>query len=126
MQVTVDLLKHARTALERSASVLSELSLMLKRSATGTGRAHRIMVEETVAELDRLHAVLTGCYSDMVLAPREDLPVLWRRFYVCYDQYLEAARLARTGLAREDRQHGQAAASIGSEPPTESVGSNEG
>ena len=78
MQVTVDLLKHARTALERSASVLSELSLMLKRSATGTGRAHRIMVEETVAELDRLHAVLTGCYSDMVLAPREELPERFR------------------------------------------------
>ena len=125
MQVTVDLLKHAKTALERSATGLSELSLRLMRSAAGTGRAHRIMVEDTVAELARLHALLTGCYNDMVLAPREELPALWRRFYVCYDQYLEAARLAGTGLAQEDRQHGQGTAAL-TQLPAERVRSKEG
>jgi hypothetical protein len=126
MQVTVDLLKHAKTALERSATGVSELSLRLKKSAAGTGRAHRIMVEDTIAELCRLHAVLTCAYSEMVLAPKEELPTLWRRFYVCYDQYLEAARLARTGLAQEDRQHAQGATALTARPPAESVGSKEG
>jgi hypothetical protein len=126
MQVTVDLLKHAKTALERSATGLAELSLRLKKSAAGTGRAHRLMVEETVAELARLHAVLTCSYSEMVMAPKEELPALWRRFYVCYDQYLEAARLARTGLAQEGRQHAQGATALTAQPPAESVGSKEG
>jgi hypothetical protein len=126
MQVTVDLLKHAQIALERSATGLSELSLQLKKSAAGTGRAHRIMVEETVAELVRLQAVLTECYSDMVVAPKDELPTLWRCFYVCYDQYLEAVRLARTGLAQEDRQNGQGAAALTAQLPAESMGSKEG
>lgn len=126
MQVTVDLLKHAQTALERSATGLSELSLRLKKSAAGMGRAHRIMVEETLAELARLQAVLTECYSDMVLAPKEELPALWRRFYVCYDQYLEAARLAGTGLAQEDRLHGQGASALTAQLPAERVRSKEG
>lgn len=126
MQVTVDLLKHAKSALERSATGLSELSLRLKKSAAGTGRAHRIMVEENVAELARLHAVLTCSYNDMLLAPKGDLPALWRRFYVCYDQYLEAARLASTGLSQEDRQHGQGAAALTVQLSAQGVDSKEG
>ena len=126
MQFNVDLLKHAKTALERSATGLAELSPRLRKSAAGTGRAHRIMVEETVAELSRLHAVLTCSYSDMVVAPKEELPALWRRFYVCYDQYLEAARLARTGLAQEDRQHAQGGSALSAQPPAERLGSKEG
>lgn len=126
MQVTIDLLKHAKTALERSANTLSELSSRLRKSAAGTGRAHRIMVEETVAELGRLHAVLTCSYNDMVLAPKEDLPALWRRFYVCYDQYLEAARLASTGLAQEDRQQGQGVAALAVQLPAQGMGPKEG
>ena len=102
-----DQLKHAKAAVDRAAIGLSDLSSRLEKSAAGAGRAHRAAVEDTVGELARLHTMLAGYYSDMVLAPREELPALWRRFYLCYDEYLEAARLARTGLARDDRAHEQ-------------------
>lgn len=122
----VDQLKHAKAAVERSATGLSELSSRLEKSAAGAGRAHRAAVEDTVGELARLHTMLAGYYSDMVLAPREELPALWRRFYVCYDEYLEAARLAGTGLARDDRAHEQNAASTRARSAGPGVGSKEG
>ena len=107
MQMPLDQLKHAKSAVERSAIGLSDLTARLQKGAAGAGRAHRITVEGIVGELARLQTKLASYYSDMVLAPREELPALWRRFYLCYDEYLEAARLARTGLARDDRAHEQ-------------------
>ena len=124
--MSVGLLKQAKAALERSAIGLSELSLRLKKSAAGASRAHRIVLEETVSELARLHTVLTGYYNDMILAPKEELPALWQRFYVCYDEYLEAVRLANTGLAREDRLQGQSAVPRGAQLPAGTADAKEG
>ena len=125
MQMPVDQLKHAKAAVERSAIGLSDLSSRLKKGAAGAGRAHRAAVEDTVGDLTRLHTMLSGYYSDMVLAPKEALPALWRRFYVCYDEYLEAARLARTGLARDDRGNEQGAAPTRAQGAAEKVDSKE-
>lgn len=122
MQASAELLKQAKAAVDRAEIGFLDLSSRLKNSAAGRSRAHRIAVENTTGELARLLTVLTVNYSDMVLAPKGELPALWRRFYVCYDEYLEAARLARTWVM-EDSLPGPGAASAGALPPAEGMDS---
>ena len=98
---TVDLLKHARTAILR-AKVDLELVRRELKDAPGMSRPHRLTVEEEVLELTRQFSVLTDRFDEMVNANSDDLPSLWRHFLVAYDDYLDAVRRAKCARAREE------------------------
>lgn len=100
--VTVDLLRHARTAIERAASDLDRIRAELSRNAPSMSRLHRQGLEENARDLSRQLSLLEDRFHDMARAGTAELPVLWRHFFVAYDDYLETARRARCSLAREE------------------------
>jgi len=93
------ILSHAKSAVDQAASSLTEMHARLQ-SAELT-RLHRLIVEETLHDLSRRHEILVNLYEGMLDVPANELPTHWRRFFVCYDDYLEVVRDAKCRLVRE-------------------------
>lgn len=102
MQAEFNFIEHARTAVERIASGLARLRHRLELGNADMGRQHRLTVEHALARLARRHAVLMQHYERMSNASAEALPASWRDFLWCYDEYLQAVREAKCGLAHEE------------------------
>ena len=52
-------------------------------------------------DLSRRHEMLAKLYEEMLDVPDSELPTHWQRFFVCYDDYLEAVHDAKCRLVRE-------------------------
>jgi hypothetical protein len=98
---TIDLQKHARVAMSRATSDLEDLKCELKK-ASQMSRPHRLAIEESVLDLERHLSVLTDRFNDMAGADIDQLPSSWRHFFAAYDDYLEAVRLTKCAMAREE------------------------
>jgi hypothetical protein len=72
-------------------------------SAAELGRQHRLLIDGALHDLERRHEVLTRLYEAMAVAPDDDAPACWQRFFVCYDDYLEAVRDVRSRLIQDER-----------------------
>lgn len=93
------ILNHAKSAVDQTANSLTEMHKRLQ-SAELT-RQHRLIVEDTLHDLSRRHEVLADLYEGMLDAPANELPTHWQRFFVCYDDYLDAVRDAKSRLVRD-------------------------
>lgn len=105
MDTRGELLKHAEAAVSRTARSLSDMRTRLQAPATALDRQHRLLVEGALNELARRHEALTRLYETMIGAPADALPDCWRRFFACYDEYLEAVRDTRSRLIRDEWQN---------------------
>lgn len=94
-----DILNHARSAVDGTARSLSEMRMRLETA--GLSRQHRLVVEGAMHDLSRRHEVLVRLYEAMLDVPASELPTHWQRFFVCYEDYLEAVRDAKCRLVRE-------------------------
>jgi len=94
-----DILNHAKSAVDQTALSLSEMHTRLQTA--GLSRQHRLMVDEAMHGLSHRHEVLVNLYQEMLDVPDSELPPYWQRFFVCYDDYLEAVRDAKCRLVRE-------------------------
>lgn len=93
------ILNHAKSAVDQTASSLTEMHTRLQTAELS--RQHRLIVEETLHDLSRRHEILLDLYEGMLDVPANELPTHWQRFFVCYDDYLEAVRDAKCRLVRE-------------------------
>jgi hypothetical protein len=93
------ILNHAKSAVDQTASSLTQMHARLQTAELS--RLHRLIVEETLRDLSRRHEILVDLYEGMLDAPADELPTHWQRFFVCYDDYLEAVRDAKCRLVRE-------------------------
>jgi len=73
----------------------------LKVHSEAVDRQYRCMAEVALCELDRRYSHLSELYGTMAVAPKDRLPMMWQRFRVCYDDYLQAAQEAKCALAWE-------------------------
>lgn len=99
---TVDLLEHARTALDRARADLEDIRRDLETHASSMGWQHGRVIEAGAHDLDERLSVLADCYNDMANAEAGRLPALWRHFFMAYDDFLAAVRSAKVALAGED------------------------
>jgi len=95
----VDILNHAKSAVDRTAHSLSKMRARLQ--AAELSRQHRLIVDEAMHDLSRRHEMLAKLYEEMLDVPDSELPTHWQRFFICYDDYLEAVRDAKCRLVRE-------------------------
>ena len=101
-QAKGDLLNHAKAAVNRAAESLLDLRARLETPTACLGRQHRLIIEGAVHDLSRRHERLETLYQAMLDASPAELPASWRRFFACYDEYLEALRDAKCTVARDD------------------------
>src|SRR5688572_3834209 len=94
-------LGHTRAALERAERCLNGLRDDLKAHPEAVERQYRGVAEVALCELDRRYGHLSELYGAMSVAPKDRLPLLWQRFRVCYDDFLQAAHEAKCALAWE-------------------------
>lgn len=95
----VDILNHAKSAVDRTAHSLSKMQARLQ--AAGLSRQHRLIVDEAMHGLRHRHEMLARLYEEMLAVPDSELPTHWQRFFACYDDYLEAVRDAKCRLVQE-------------------------
>lgn len=99
------LLDHARAAVEHAARTLAELQDAIDSPAAARlGRQHRLLVDGAFLDLGRRQERLSSLYAAMIDASEEQVPACWQRFFACYDEYLEAARDARSRLLRDEER----------------------
>lgn len=94
-----DILNHAKSAVDGTARSLSEMRARVQTA--GLSRQHRLIAEGAMRDLSHRHEVLVRLYETMLDVPASELPTHWQRFFVCYDDYLEAVRDAKCSLVRE-------------------------
>lgn len=99
---TVDLLKHARAAIDRATADLDEIRSELTRNSSSMSRQHRLSIEGNARDLERHLSLLRDRFDDMAQADASQLAALWRHFFVAYDDYLETARRAKCTMARDE------------------------
>lgn len=102
MQANADLLNHAKAAVERTARSLAKLRTRLQTPAPALGRQHRLLIDGALHDLTRRHAALTDLYEAMLSATADQLPGCWQKFFICYDDYLEAVRDTRSRLIQDE------------------------
>lgn len=114
MAPLTDLLSHANAAVERSRHSLAELRTSLGTEPASMSRQHRCCVEAALKDCQRRHTLVIDAWREMERHKADAMPELWPRFLVCYDDYLEAVREAKCGLAREEYLDEVAVKPIGS------------
>jgi hypothetical protein len=103
MLIKPHLLDHARAAVERTGRSLAELQATVDSPSAGRfGRQHRLLIDVALLDLGRRHAALSSLYAAMSDAPEDQVSGCWQRFFECYDDYLAAARDARSRLVQNE------------------------
>lgn len=120
MKQSSELLDRAKMTVERTALSLRDLRDELDAAAWLDGRGQHAMWD-AITDLEWRHSLLSDFYLDMMLSPPSELGERWKRFTICYDDYREAAREVRSGLAQAYRghagRHGASRAPAAARPP---------
>ncbi len=86
-------LRHAQAAVDRAADIAAHYRSEAERSRLS--RQQRLMFGQAAQDLDRRRAVLADLHARLTACQAADLPENWKRFFDCYDAFLESAERHR-------------------------------
>lgn len=102
MKPRTDLLDQAKMTVERTAKLLRDLCDQLDSTA-GMVNGEHLSAWDAITDVEWRHSMLSDLYLDMMLSPPSELPQRWHRFTICYDDFREAVREARSLLTPDYR-----------------------
>lgn len=102
MKQRTDLLDQAQMTVERTGKLLRDLCDELDSTAATANGEHR-SAWDAITDVEWRHSMLSDLYLDMMLSPPSGLAQHWQRFSICYDDFREAVREARSLLVRDHR-----------------------
>lgn len=91
------ILGHAQAAVDRALRTVAAVRREAEQQSC-VSRQQCLLLEQAAHELAKRQTVLSEINRSMVAAPVADLPGLWRKFFVCYDDFVEAERRLRVEL----------------------------
>lgn len=104
MKQRTDLLDQAQMTVERAGKLLRDLCDELDSTAGSANDKHR-SAWDAITDVEWRHSMLSDLYLDMMLCPPSELAQRWQRFSICYDDFREAVREARSLLGQDYRRH---------------------
>ena len=102
MSPSVQFQEHAEAAVARTKVALLRLRSTLIAQMGRMSRPRQCRVEALLLDLGLRHCKLTDACVAMKEADGSALPLKWRHFLACYDDYLAAVRDSKCELANEE------------------------